>query len=115
MAEKIIACCGMVCTDCGAYIATQRNDDNLRRVQAEKWTTEYKHPFKIEDINCDGCTATGRHVGYCNICEIRKCVQEKKVANCGWCVSYPCGRIGEFLKMVPANKKTLDAVKKGKK
>jgi hypothetical protein len=110
--EKMIAYCGLVCTDCGAYIATQKNNDNLRKQVAEKWTKEYNHPFKPEDINCDGCIpVAGPHVGHCGMCEIRKCGQEKGVLNCGWCNDYSCAKTDEFFKMVPDAKKTLDAVK----
>ena len=28
--EKMIAYCGLVCSDCGAFIATQKNDDKMR-------------------------------------------------------------------------------------
>ena len=81
---------------------------------AEKWTKEYNHEFKVEDINCDGCIATGRLVGYCNVCPIRKCGQEKGIENCGWCSNYPCDGLDEFFKIVPDCKKTLDAVKQSR-
>ncbi len=116
MKEKMIAYCGNVCSDCGAYIATMKNDDKLRQAQAEKWTKEYNHPFKMEDINCDGCTmATPKTLGYLNICAIRKCGMAKGVINCAYCADYSCAKTDEFFKMVPACKKTLDAIKKGKK
>jgi hypothetical protein len=107
--EKMIAYCGLVCTDCDAYKATQNHDDNLRKEVAEKWTREYNHPFKVEDINCAGCVAvSGPYIGHCDICEIRKCGQEKGVKNCGWCDAYPCDKTEDFFKMVPDAKKMLD-------
>jgi hypothetical protein len=110
--EKLISNCGLICTDCGAYIATQKNDNTLRKEVAEKWTKEYKHDFKIEDINCDGCKSSGRHVGYCMVCQIRSCAQGKSVENCAWCADYPCGKLDEFFKISPNNKATLDGIKK---
>ncbi len=111
--EKMIAYCGLVCTDCDAYKATQKNDNNLRREVAAKWTQEYHHDFKPEDINCDGCLPdTAKAIGHLNICPIRKCGREKGVKNCGWCPDYSCSITEEFFKMVPACRKTLDAVKK---
>ncbi len=115
MAEKIIAMCGLICSDCGAYIATQKNDNKLRQAQAEIWSKQYNHPFKAGDINCDGCTSTGRLIGYCAVCPIRKCATDKKIANCGWCVDYPCKNLEPIFKARPVTKKTLDAIKKGKK
>jgi len=29
--KEMIACCGLVCTECPAYIATQNGDDKLRK------------------------------------------------------------------------------------
>lgn len=113
--EKMIAYCGLVCTDCDAFKATQQNDDNLRKELAEKWTREYSHPFKPEDINCVGCIPDeGIHIGHCNMCNIRQCGQEKGVKNCGWCDDYSCAKTEEFFKMVPACRKTLDAAKKSR-
>jgi hypothetical protein len=113
---KMIAYCGLVCTNCDAFRATQQNDDNLRQQVAEKWTKEYNHPFKAADINCVGCiAAAGPHVGYCGMCEIRKCGQEKGVLNCGLCPDYSCTKTDAFFKMVPDAKKTLDAVKQSQR
>ncbi len=113
---KMIAYCGLVCTDCGAYIATRKNDDKMRKEIAAEWTAKYNHPFKPEDINCDGCLpATVKTLGYLNMCAIRKCGQEKGVKNCGWCRDYSCAKTDEFFKMVPDAKKTLDAVKQSKR
>ncbi len=112
---KILAYCGLVCTDCDAYKATQNNDDALRQKVAEKWSKEYNHPFKTADINCDGCTSAGKIVGYCQVCPIRKCAREKEVKNCGWCDDYPCSGLEEMHKAVPAAKKNLDAVKQRSK
>lgn len=114
MMEKQIAYCGLICTDCAAYIATQADDDEQRKEVAETWTKEYNYDFKPEDINCDGClTVTGRVASYCPICPIRKCGQEKGVANCAYCDEYVCTRLDEFFNMVPACKDTLDEIRKG--
>jgi len=114
--EKMIAYCGLVCTDCGAFIATQKNDDKMRAEIAADWTTKYNHQFKPEDINCDGCLPkTVKVIGHLNMCQIRKCGQAKGVVNCGLCPDYSCDKTDEFFKMVPAAKKTLDAVVKKSK
>lgn len=108
--EKMIAYCGIVCTDCDAYKATLNNDDKLRAEVAAKWTKEYNHPFKAGDINCDGCLPpTEKSIGHLNICAVRKCGMEKVVKNCGWCQDYSCEKTEDFFKMVPECKKVLDA------
>ena len=107
----MVAYCGLVCTACDAFKATQNNDDTSRQKVAEKWTKEYNHPFAVSDINCDGCTGSGKLVSYCNVCPIRKCAVEKSVKSCGLCDEYPCNGLNEFFKAVPAARKTLDGIK----
>jgi hypothetical protein len=111
--DKIIAFCGLVCTECPAFIATINDDDKEREKIAKQWAKEFKHEFKIEDINCDGCLSTkGRHIGYCNICEIRSCATGKKVKNCAYCEDYLCEKLNNFLKMAPHAAKSLDEIRK---
>jgi hypothetical protein len=113
--SEIVAYCGLACNECPAYQATQGNDNIARAKVAEIWTNEYKHPVKPEDINCDGCLAGGkRHVGYCAICEIRKCGTAKNVVNCGRCSEYPCDTLGKMLVQVPQAKARLDAINKSR-
>ncbi len=112
---KMIAYCGLICTDCGAYIATQTNDSQKKREIAAEWTQKYHHPFKPEDINCDGCLPdTIKTIGHLNACAVRKCGQKKGVQNCGWCADYSCDKTNDFFKMVPACKETLDAIKQSR-
>jgi len=81
MAE-MVAYCGIVCTECPGFIATQKDDNARRKEVAEQWSKQYKVTVKPEDVNCDGCLSRGRHIGYCNVCEIRKCGTQKTVVNC---------------------------------
>jgi hypothetical protein len=110
--KEIVAYCGIVCTECPTYQATQKDDNKARAKIAKAWSKEYKHDFKAGDINCDGCLAVGkRQVGYCTVCEIRNCGTDKKVLNCGCCVEYPCDKLSNFHTRVPAAKARLDAVR----
>jgi hypothetical protein len=112
--EKMIAYCGITCTDCGAYIATQNDDDAKRKEVAEEWTKQFNHEFKPEEINCDGCLVdTGRVFNYCNVCEIRKCGREKGVANCAYCDDYACDKLEKFFQMAPMFRAVLDEIRKG--
>jgi hypothetical protein len=110
--DRMIAYCGLVCTDCDAFKATQNNDAALRAEVAEKWTKDYTYPFKVDDINCDGCLPdTPKTIGHLNMCAVRKCGTAKGVKNCGLCAEYSCDKTEEFFKMVPDCRKTLDAVR----
>lgn len=111
--EKI-AICGLACSSCPAYIATQKDDDAERRSVAEKWSREFNTTFSPEDINCDGCVSDGRIFRYCSICEIRKCGKGKGVLNCGYCDDYGCEKLTKWFEMVPDAKNTLERVRTGR-
>lgn len=109
--DKMIAFCGLCCTDCNAYIATVNNDDALRAKTAKEWSQMYGASIKPADINCRGCLVTeGTLFGHCLECTIRLCGLKKKVDNCGHCQEYACGQLQEFLTQVPTAKDTLDAI-----
>lgn len=111
--EKIIAHCGITCSDCPTFKATKMNDDAERKRVAELWTKEYGHPFKPEDINCDGCVTRGTRVfNYTKICEIRKCGQERNVNNCAYCDDYKCEKISKLHEQAPKAKETLDETRR---
>ena len=113
MAE-MVAYCGIVCTECPGFIATQQDDNSKRKEVAEQWSKQYNMPVKPEDINCDGCISPGRHIGYCNICEIRKCGTGKAVENCAYCDEYACEKLTKFHTMAPHAGKKLEKIKKGR-
>ena len=111
--EKMIAKCGLVCSECPAYIATQKNDDALRAETAKKWSEMFKSDIKAADINCDGCpTDSPRLFGYCTACEIRKCARDKKLATCASCPEYACEKLDKFLAQVPEARKVLEELRK---
>jgi hypothetical protein len=111
--DKMIAYCGIVCTECPAFIATQQNDDAKRKQVAETWSKQYKMTVKAEDINCDGCTSGGKRLlNYCSICEIRKCGQGKGVKNCAYCDEYACEKLTRFHAMAPQAKASLEKIRK---
>lgn len=110
--KKIISYCGLVCSDCPAFIATQKNDDAERKKVAEKWSKEFNRDIKPGDINCDGCLVDGDNVfNYCKVCEIRKCAKDKAVVNCAYCGDYGCEKLTKFFEMVPDAKKRLDEIR----
>lgn len=107
--NDLIACCGLDCSTCDAYIATVNNDDELRRQTAEKWTTLYNAPnITAEMINCTGCRIEGVKVGHCAECEIRNCVHAKGFATCGDCSELDvCEIVAKVHQFVPAAKLNL--------
>jgi len=111
MQEKV-AYCGLVCTECPAYKATQEDDNGARAKVAEAWSKQFKHNFKIEDINCNGRLAVGEiQFSYCSMCNIRRCGVDRKVLNCAYCVEYPCDKLSNFLTEVPEARAKLEAIR----
>ena len=112
---KMIAFCGLSCTDCPTLPATQKNDDKERKRIAELWSKQYGGDFKPADINCDGCVSkSGRFFKYCNICEIRKCGLTRHVKNCAYCSDYICEKLGKFFDRAPVAKANLEEIRKRK-
>jgi len=71
--EKMIAYCGMDCSKCEGYLATQENSDIKRQKVAEQWTAQYNTDIKPEQINCSGCKSDGVKFFFTeSICEIRE-------------------------------------------
>ena len=113
--EKMIAFCGLVCSECPAFIATQKENDDERKKVAEMWSKEFKVDLKPEDINCDGCVADSERLfSHTEVCEIRKCGLDKKVANCAHCDEYACEKLTDFFKMAPQSKTALDEIRKSR-
>ena len=110
--ERMVAYCGLICSDCGAFIATKENDYEKRREVAEAWSKKYGGQFKPEDINCEGClTREGQVFSNCNVCEMRKCGIEKGVENCALCVDFSCEKLSKFMQDVPQARETLEDIR----
>ncbi len=112
-----ISPCGLVCSKCDAYRATQMNDPEKLEMVAADWRKRYQCPdIKAELIPCDGCmTEGGRKCYHCdNSCTIRPCAIAKGVQICSECPEYPCERLTEFFGYVKGQsesmKKMLDAI-----
>lgn len=110
--EKMIGCCGIICSDCPVFVAMKKNDDEERRRVAEIFTKQYGIEYKPADINCDGCSSdSSRIFSYCNICNVRKCGKEKHVENCAHCGDYPCEKLSKVFAEYSKAKETLDNIK----
>ena len=113
MVTEIIGFCGLECHKCPAFLATQA-DDNKQRVEiAKNWSKEFNADIKPDNINCDGCKSdTGRLIGHCHVCEIRKCGVEKRVENCGYCNDFPCKKLDFIFDGVPDARERLEDIKR---
>ena len=108
----MIACCGIDCLECEAYLAT-RFDDNEKRIKvAEQWSKQFKADIKPADINCESCLSNnGIIFSHCRVCEIRNCCREKSIDNCAYCDEYGCEKTKILFSMVPEAKSRLDTIR----
>lgn len=106
-----LACCGLDCQSCDAFVATEKNDDAMRAQTAQKWSAMYHADIKPEHINCTGCSGDGVKFFHCeNSCGIRKCCNEKQIDNCASCQDYACESLREVFTFAPEAKNRLDAL-----
>ncbi|MDF1513972.1 MAG: DUF3795 domain-containing protein [Anaerolineae bacterium] len=113
--EKMIAYCGIVCTECEAYLATQSQDPAALDVVAAKWREQFDSQITAESIRCDGCLATTSQLcSYCAICPIRLCAMERKEDSCAYCMDYAsCEKLKGYFEHAPHMKKVLDDMRAG--
>jgi hypothetical protein len=113
--DKMIAYCGLVCTDCPAYIATQADDRAALEQVAAQWREEFNAPgITVEYVVCDGCLAEdGRKCGHCAECDIRACGVSRGVANCAHCDDYACEKLERFFGFAPDAQRVLDEIRRG--
>jgi Protein of unknown function (DUF3795) len=110
--EPMIACCGLVCTDCPTYLATQADDDAAREKTAKEWSKLYGAEIKPEQINCDGCQSEGgRLFGHCLECKIRSCAHDRGFVTCAECPDYSCEQLEQVLQYVPDARAKLEAMR----
>jgi hypothetical protein len=117
--SKIVAMCGLICSDCIAFLATQKDDDIMRAKVVEAWSTENVR-FELKDIDCDGCAVGGRLHKFCSVCEVRNCGLERGVANCAYCDEYPCEKLEKVLRSFrtvsgEGAKANLDEIRKSRR
>ncbi len=101
--KNLIAYCGLDCEACEARLATIKNDNDLRKEVAKKWTELNGVEITAEMINCIGCRTEGVKTPFCDsICLIRQCGMAKGYETCGDCSELEkCGKLGMVIKNNP--------------
>ena len=110
--SELIACCGLVCSNCPTFIATQNDDDVAREKTVALYAQKFGLAFQKEDINCNGCRSEGgRQIGYCQTCEIRRCCLGRDLKQCTVCPEQPCEKLQRFHEFSPEAKASFEALK----
>lgn len=73
--------CGINCSECECYKATQLDDDRMRMNVAIKWSRLFNRTILPREINCTGCKSQGVQFSNCKTCKIRMNQKHAKVVN----------------------------------
>lgn len=113
--NTIIAYCGLDCTQCPGYIATQADDHAALEQLAAQAREQFNRPdITIESVMCDGClSADGRLGGYCIECQVRACGLARGVVNCAHCDDYACDQLEAFWNLAPQARASLEDIRAG--
>lgn len=88
---SLIGICGDNCSCCPRYIATLSGKSEELEEVKELWARLglRDSAFPVRDLTCLGCKPENP----CAYSELRDCVREKGIDNCGLCDAYPCKKI----------------------
>ena len=87
---QLIASCGLVCSDCQAYKATQANDQEKLAELAVQWGGD--EGLTAEDMVCHGCTSD-KVYAHAKACGVRSCARDHGVKTCGQCDEFSCDKV----------------------
>ena len=113
--SRMIAYCGLVCSDCPTFVATQNDDDAARAQTAAFYSEKFGFDLKPEEINCDGCKSdAGKLIGYCRSCDIRRCCLAEKVwTTAQFAVISPVKASSSFISFPRMQRRALKRSKSG--
>ncbi|MBU3949058.1 MAG: DUF3795 domain-containing protein, partial [Proteobacteria bacterium] len=106
--NSMIAYCGIDCSKCPSYLATQSGKHQELEKVAKSLEKVYRTEVKPEYVICDGCRSEGRLSYFCrNKCKMRKCCTDKGFHSCIECFDFPCKELEFELNNAPEAKNNL--------
>ncbi len=91
-----IAYCGVNCSTCPAYVATQKQQEKVRVKIAKLWSDK-DHTYEASEITCKGCHEPwGQKFRHCQECAVRACARKRLYATCAECNEYPCSKLNDL-------------------
>lgn len=110
--DSLLAYCGVDCSKCDCFTATQKNDIPTLEIIAKHLGIKLNQKVLIDNILCDGCNANGRICFICgNDCKIRQCAQDNNHQTCATCKDFACDDLKNIFIKKPKAEKTLLALK----
>lgn len=87
---RVMSACGVMCSDCGAYLAASRGP-KFQKTVADAWRRIYGLDEKPEMISCGGCLSSDDQVFHTSVtCKARRCCLEKGFKSCAECANESC-------------------------
>ena len=118
MSEKLLSFCGIDCSVCPAYIATQANDIETLTSLAGEW---FEGATDYSVVVCDGCKSAaegGRIMKWCRECPTRACAIERELENCAYCADfnlesadYGCEKLLKVFEMSDEPRENLEEIR----
>ena len=111
----MVAYCGLTCSRCDAFIATQAGDMAALERSAKRVREEFGYEAATaQSTMCDGCLAESETLcDYCYQCGVRACATRRGVVNCAHCAYFGCDTLEGFLVMAPEARVNLEAIRAG--
>ena len=108
----MIAYCGIDCSKCKSYLATQSGDPEELAKVATRLEKIYRTEVKPEYVICDGCRADKRQSYFCSEkCKMKKCCIERTYESCIECPVFPCKELEFEFSHTPEARKNLEKLK----
>jgi len=94
--KEKIAYCGINCSTCPAYVATQKQQEKVKIRIAKLWSDQ-ENAYDACEITCKGCREPwGEKFRHCMECQVRACARLKLFTTCAECDDYPCKKLNEL-------------------
>jgi hypothetical protein len=108
----MISYCGIDCSKCETFLATQTDSAIDRKKIALKCRLQFNVNLEPEQINCTGCKSDGVKCSFSTtLCEIRKCNIRKYQPHCAVCREYKCAKLEKIIASAPAIGEALAALR----
>ncbi len=94
--DRAVSFCGLDCSRCPVFCATQKGDAPLRKRTARSWSRLLDLNLTEADMVCEGCRSAVT-MPHSARCEIRACCAGRNMENCSVCADRTsCKRMDDF-------------------
>jgi len=108
----MISACGVLCSECPAFIARAESAE-YKRTLADAWQRIYGLSVDPQTLHCGGCLGPDDQLFYMSCqCKARRCCVDHTFATCAQCSREFCPELSEAQSLwddVPALAMTLSA------